>query len=136
MVRRTRKAGVLTAVDTRGPALAAILGLGVDVIKPNRAEAAEVLGMRLARRADVKKALRIFHGYGIKKVLISLGRDGVAAFDGTREVWGRTPVVRGGHTVGCGDAALAAFVAGCLDGDDLEGCAMRAAQSGAANIRR
>ena len=135
LVFHAQHPGVLTVVDSRGPALKAALELGVDVIKPNRGEAEDVLGFKLSSRAMIRKALRSFVRYGIKKVLISLGSDGLAASDGEKEFLMSTSAVTGGHAVGCGDAALAGFLCAHLKGKDLLGCAAYAAACGHANVR-
>ncbi len=134
MLRLARRGTTLVAVDTSGPALKAALELGVDIIKPNRREAEEVLGRRLSSEAGVRKALEAFLGYGIKNVLISLGEDGLAASDGHESAWVRVPRVREGHGVGCGDAALAGFVAGRLEGKPFHACVDLAAACGVANL--
>lgn len=132
LIRCARRNGALVAVDTSGKALAAAIKEGVDVIKPNREEAGEALGFRLSSKACIRKALRSFQGCGIKKALISLGEDGMAAFDGRAEVWVKLPAVRGGHGVGCGDAALAGFLAAQLAGKDFKGSVRQAAVCGRA----
>lgn len=135
LVSAARSSGVLTVVDTSGPALKAVLGLGVDVIKPNRREAEDVLGFKLSSRARLRKALRTFRSYGIKKVLISLGSGGLAASDGADDLLVTVPVVRTGHAVGCGDAALAGFLSAHFSGRDLRACAALSAACGHANMR-
>ena len=135
LIVHAQRSGALTVVDTRGAALKAALGSGVDVIKPNRQEAEDVLGFKLSSRAMLRKALRSFVRYGIKKVLISLGRDGIAASDGEEEFLMSTPVVTTGHAVGCGDAALAGFLSMHLKGKDFPVCVAYAAACGHANAR-
>jgi 1-phosphofructokinase family hexose kinase len=135
LVSSAQRSGVLTVVDTSGPALQAALDLGVDVIKPNRSEAEDVLGFKLSSHAMIRKALRTFTRYGIKKVLISLGQEGIAASDGQKELWVRMPVVKKGHAVGCGDAVLAGFLNAQFKGRDLAVCAAYAAACGYANVR-
>jgi tagatose 6-phosphate kinase len=135
MLAQAQASGVITVVDTRGSALQTALDLGVDIIKPNREEAEDVLGFKLSSRAMIRKALRTFIGYGIKKVLISLGKDGLAASDGQKGLLVSLPVVTTGHAVGCGDAALAGFLSAHFKGKDLGGCAAYAAACGYANAR-
>ncbi len=132
LIRAARRSGALVVVDTSGAALAAALKEAPDVIKPNREEAGEALGFRLSSRAHIRKALRSFQGCGIKKALISLGRDGMAAYDGREEAWVKLPVVRGGHGVGCGDAALAGFLAAQLKGKNFRASVRQAAVCGRA----
>ncbi len=135
LVRMARREGAITAVDTSGTALRAAARLGVDIVKPNREEAEALLGFKLSSKPAITKALHTLHGYGIKKVLISLGSKGLAAFDGKYEVLAKVPVVRNGMPVGCGDAALAGFIVALIDGKDLKTCADRAAACGAENMK-
>ena len=135
LIRCVRQSGAMVVVDTSGAALVAALGEGVDVIKPNAQEAGEALGFRLSSKAHISKALRSFHGYGIKKALISLGKDGMAAFDGQEEVWVKLPVVRGGHGVGCGDAALAGFLAAQVEEKSFRASVRQAAVCGRAAMK-
>ncbi len=135
LVLQAQRSGALTVVDARGQGLKAALELGVDVIKPNRLEAEEILGFKLSSRPMLRKALRSFSRYGIKKVLISLGRDGMAASDGEKEFLVSTPFVATGHAVGCGDAALAGFLSMHLKGRDLDVCVRYAVACGYANAR-
>ncbi len=134
MVSRAKCPGCMSVVDTRGPALASVLDLGVDVIKPNRQEAEDVLGFKLSSRSMIRKALRTFIRCGIKKVLISLGEQGIVASDGSQELWVRVPVLKTGHTVGCGDAALAGFLSAHFKANDFSASVAYAAACGYANV--
>ncbi len=134
LLKIARRAGACVVVDTSAAALAAALKCGVDIIKPNRAEAEEVLGRRLRSKAAIKKALHTFLGYGIKKVLISLGHEGLAACEEGRDVTVRVPCIKEGHAVGCGDAALAGFLVADRSGKGLRASACFAAACGTANL--
>ncbi len=134
MIAAVKQKVSLVAVDTSGLALKAVLKAGVDIIKPNRAEAEEVLGWHLTSESRVARALDAFLNHGIKNVLISLGQDGLAASNGQEMLWVRVPPVKGGHAVGCGDAALAGFVAGHLAGKPFAACVDQAAACGTANM--
>ncbi|MBF0330719.1 MAG: bifunctional hydroxymethylpyrimidine kinase/phosphomethylpyrimidine kinase [Candidatus Omnitrophica bacterium] len=132
LIDRVQQQGIRCAVDTSGVALDAIVKHGVDLVKPNRPEAEALLGYRLSSPARVSKALRSLAGCGIKDVLISLGKDGLAGYDGRDEVFVSTEAVVGGHAVGCGDAALAGFVRARLAKKDFKACVRYAAACGAA----
>jgi len=106
LVRGTRQA----FLDTSGPALVAGVHAAPFLIKPNREEAEALLGYRIRSRAAVRKALRSLAGYGIKRVLLSLGEEGLAGTNGQDFLRAALPSRRG-LTVGCGDAALAGFLA-------------------------
>ncbi len=111
LVRLAQREGVPVAVDTSGAALAAALQAKPFLIKPNRAEAEAILHHRLDSPAQIKKAVRHFHGCGISVVLLSLGGRGAVVSDG-QNIWcARPPRVRAANEVGCGDALLAGFLA-------------------------
>ncbi len=120
-------------LDTSGAALARGVKAAPFCVKPNREEAQALLGMTIRSRAAVRKALRSLAGYGIKRVLLSLGEDGLAGTDGQEYVRASVPCRRG-STVGCGDAALAGFLAGRRNGGSFAEALLFAAAAGAANV--
>jgi 1-phosphofructokinase family hexose kinase len=135
LIGLAKEQGLDVAVDTSGEALKVAIKCNVDLVKPNRLEAEELLGVSLSSGMRISKALRTLAGCGIKDVLISLGEDGLAGYDGADEVLAKCAVVHGGHAVGCGDAALAGFVAARLVRKDFKACVRFAAACGAAAAR-
>jgi 1-phosphofructokinase family hexose kinase len=133
MIRQAKQANVLTVLDTNGAALASGIKAGPFMIKPNRDEAEALCGFRISGRSGVKKALQ-YLGRRSNIVLLSLGSDGLAGMDGARMFLARGPVVKSHATVGCGDVALAGFLAGFLKGETFEDCLKLAAACGAANV--
>jgi 1-phosphofructokinase family hexose kinase len=121
-------------LDTSGAALKAGIQARPFAIKPNRDEAEESLGIRLSSRRAIRNALHSYLDYGMKMVLLTLGEQGLAVADGEDFYFVQAPRVGGGHAVGCGDAALAGFIAGWQRKDDLVACARLAAACGAANL--
>ena len=111
VVRRARAAGAAVAVDTSGPALAAAVAAGPDLVKPNVAELAELVGHPLPRLADVLAAAEELRRGGIATVLVSMGAAGAVAVT-AEGLWhaagGRVPAVR--STVGAGDSMLAGYL--------------------------
>ena len=104
-------AGLHLVVDTSGPALRAAAVAGAALLKPNRAELAEVVGRPLVSVRDVVAAARELRSWGAGAVLASLGADGAVLVDGHGVVTGDAPVVRPRSSVGAGDALLAGFLA-------------------------
>lgn len=97
-------------VDSSGPALAAAVAAGVDLVKPNLAELSEVVGRPLARLGDVVEAATELRARGVGTVLASLGADGalLATPDG---VWhGRAFIDVPRSSVGAGDALFAGYL--------------------------
>lgn len=104
-------AGLHLVVDTSGPALRAAAAAGAALLKPNRAELAEVVGRPLASIRDVIAAARELRSWGAGAVLASLGADGAVLVDSYGVVTGDAPVARPRSSVGAGDALLAGFLA-------------------------
>jgi 1-phosphofructokinase family hexose kinase len=132
-ITMARRANVLTALDTSGPALAAGLKARPFIVKPNRAEAEELCGFRIRSIGGIRKALRYLSRYS-NIVLISLGEEGLAGSDSARMFLARGPVSRRGLEVGCGDVALAGFLAGFFRGEAFEDCLRSAAACGGVNV--
>ncbi len=133
LISSARSANVLTALDTSGAALRAGIRARPFLVKPNRDEAEDLCGFRVRTRSGLQKALGHLSRYS-NIVLISLGPQGLAVSDTVRMFWARGPVRAQGRTVGCGDAALAGFLAGFLKGEHLEECLRLAVASGTANV--
>ncbi|MFA5093649.1 MAG: hexose kinase [Candidatus Omnitrophota bacterium] len=129
----SRKAGVVTVLDTRGEALKRGLRARPDIAKPNAEEAEYICGISPRTRGDIRKIMRVFHRKGARTVLLTLGAKGAAASDGERMVFARPPKILTGNSVGCGDAFLAGFIARRLEGGDLASCLRAATAAGTAN---
>jgi 1-phosphofructokinase len=113
IVDAARSAGARVAVDTSGEALRAAVAAGPDLVKPNVAELAELVGHPLPRLADVLAAARDLVTGGIGTVLVSLGASGAVVVDGADDGAGWYTValpapVR--STVGAGDSTLAGYL--------------------------
>ena len=116
LLRRIKASGARLAVDTSGEYLRAAVEIGPDVVKPNDEELSELVGRPLRRMPSILLAAREIAA-SIRHVVVSLGARGVVCVTRQRS-WharerGRPRVV---HTVGCGDALTAGFVAGVAEG--------------------
>jgi len=120
--RAARAAGARWAVDTSGVALSASLTARPDLVKPNREELSEVLGVGLDTLADVVTACDgLVNGNGLT-VLCSLGADGAVLVDRDHAWHGTGPRVQVENTVGAGDALLAGYLHGLtVDGSPAAG---------------
>jgi 1-phosphofructokinase family hexose kinase len=134
LIREANSRGIAVFLDTSGMALKAGIGAWPMAVKPNQEEAEEFLGYRLSSRRAVRNALQSFLECGMKMVLLTLGERGLAVAQGKRFYLVRTPRIQGGHAVGCGDAALAGFIAGWQRRQDLAVCARLAAACGTASM--
>lgn len=117
--RQVAELGVRFAVDTSGAALTAALGAGPALVKPNREELAESVGVRLDTVGDVVLAAQRVRGAGARTVLASLGADGAVLVNEHDTLWGESTVGRGRSAVGAGDAMLAGYLAATTNGGDV-----------------
>jgi 1-phosphofructokinase len=111
LVERARAAGARTAVDTSGPALAAVVPAAPDLLKPNHEELAELVGRSLTTLGDVADAAQALVTGGVGAVLVSLGAQGALLVDREGATLARGPRVTVRSTVGAGDSTLAGFLA-------------------------
>lgn len=102
-VRQAHEAGVLAVVDATGPQLLAAAAAGADLVKPNRAELAETVGL-----SDPIAGARALQSLGARTVLVSLGEDGMILVPPVGPVLrARLPRVLRGNPTGAGDAGVA-----------------------------
>jgi len=111
--------GAKVAVDADGPTLAAAVEHRPDLIKPNIHELAELVGRPLATIDDARTAAIEVLGWGVGRVLCSLGSDGALLVtpDQISFAAPEAPVI--GTPVGAGDVLLAGFIAHGTDADAL-----------------
>ncbi|GJF27914.1 1-phosphofructokinase [Kitasatospora sp. NE20-6] len=110
LVAEAHAGGARIAVDTAGPALAASLQAGPDVVKPNRAELAEAAGRQVTTVGGAHDAAQELRRLGARQVLASLGPDGMLLVAEEGSWYGTAPVDRVRSDVGAGDASLAGFL--------------------------
>ncbi len=105
---------------------------GFDVLLPNAEEA-----LRLAGRddGDVEAAARDLARRG-PQVVVKLGEEGALATDGEEIVRAAARPVEVVDATGAGDSFDAGFIAGRLEGDDLERALALACACGALSTRR
>lgn len=125
------------AVDTSGPALAAVVDAGVaDLIKPNDEELVELTGLAWPADADAADAVvTVANGLVPGKVgsaLVTLGAAGAVLV--TREgAWAAAPPpIRARSTVGAGDSTLAGYLLAEAAGADPAECLRHSIRYGAA----
>ena len=128
MIEDLQKKGVTVLVDSRGALLLEAVEAGTDWIKCNLAEAEETTGMRIVERC-VGKLL----GSGTTGVLVTLGKEGMAAeVNGTRFSI-PSPKVKVKDPTGSGDVVTAAVIYGEIRGWTMEKTLWAAAKAGAWN---
>ena len=129
-------AGAEVFVDAHaGPLLAAVTAKPV-LVKPNEHELAEAAGLAVpvALPAAVHASRRLLAD-GAQGVVVSLGPRGLLAVLPEASLLATPPTQRG-NTVGAGDAAFAALIAGHLAGQPWPDRLRRAAAMSAAAVRQ
>ena len=92
----------------------------LHTLKPNRLEAELLSGVPIRSNADVEAAAKALLKTGLKRVVISLGGDGVYAADGEHGCMMANFPARMVNTTGCGDSVMAAIVWAYLENMSLE----------------
>jgi 1-phosphofructokinase family hexose kinase len=120
LMAAARRAGVPTAVDSRGPALARAVAERPELVKINVHEAAELLDRRIdgieAARAAAAEIRERLGGAGHATV-VTLGEEGMVAVDPEGGAWQGAVTARGDYPVGSGDALLAGLLTGLAAGE-------------------
>ncbi len=133
IITKAREAGVPTILDTHGPELE--LGLMAEpfMVKPNEAEAAEVVGFPLDSDQARWRAVDYFHEQGVQLVVLSLGQGGVMASDGNERFHVVPPAIEEVNAVGSGDSLVAGIAVGLKRGWPLEQTIIWGVSAGTAN---
>lgn len=109
---------VIKVLDAQGMALKIALSKKLDIIKPNKEEAEEILNFSLKDNTDFKKAGYFFREKGIKYSLISLGEKGAFLSTENEMLIASLPSIKG-YNWGAGDAFLAGFIVGIKNHDPI-----------------
>lgn len=111
LARRAKARGLRLVIDSSGPALAAALGAGVHLIKPNLRELSDLVGRPLPTTGKRLKACRdLIDGGGAAIVALSMGAEG--ALLANRDAAWTSPglPIKPVSTVGAGDSFLGALL--------------------------
>lgn len=103
----------------------------LHTLKPNRIEAELLSGVEIRDEAGLEKAARTLLDTGLRRVFISLGKEGVYAADHTGALRMPCCPAQPVNATGAGDAFMAALAWAYLEGTDLADTA-RLAQAAAA----
>jgi tagatose 6-phosphate kinase len=112
LTRRYQKPFLL---DTSGEALEKALEACPTFIKPNLSEFGALIGARLETEEDIVEALTTF-AFPIPYVMLTLGEKGAMVKQADRIYRVSIPKVTAVNPVGSGDATVAGFAAGLLQG--------------------
>ncbi|HAX72250.1 MAG TPA: 1-phosphofructokinase [Firmicutes bacterium] len=104
-------------VDASGKLLKVAIGLKPNLIKPNKTEMLELMGVASATNEEIITYAQELVASGIEYVLISLGKDGamLVCRDGVYQ--GSAPEVDVKSTLGCGDTMVASMCESFVERD-------------------
>nr|WP_275588542.1 PfkB family carbohydrate kinase [Microlunatus panaciterrae] len=131
LVRLGRRHGVKVAVDSHSAALPAAVDAGPDLVKVNRAEAADLLGLAVETEL-VRMAEAIRERTG-GMVVLTDGDGGAVGVDDQGAVRVGLPPLRGRFPVGSGDSFLGGLLASLDAGGSLAESLALATACGVAN---
>jgi fructose-1-phosphate kinase PfkB-like protein len=125
-----QKRGVSVLVDSRGALLREAVEAGADWIKCNLAEAEETTGLK-----GVERCIRSLKGNGTTGVVVTLGKDGLAADVNGEQIFVSAPRVRVFDPTGSGDVVTATILYGELQKWTMERTLRTAVKAGAWNTK-
>ena len=111
----------------------AALGHKPEVVKPNRQELEETVGLPMDSEAQLCQGLRRLLERGPRWAIVTMGAGGAMAADGASFWRVRVPKVKAVSAIGSGDAFAAGIVASLVDGADIPAAARLGAACGIAN---
>lgn len=121
MAQGARRLGVRVAVDADGPLLEAAVAMGVDLVKPNAAEATRLTGQTVATLDDARHAATAVHARLAATnegavAVVSVGREGAAMATAEGVCSGPAIAVESKSTIGSGDSMVAGILHGIAAG--------------------
>ena len=125
-----QKKGVLVLVDSRGALLREAVEAGADWIKCNLAEAEETTGLK-----GIDRCIRNLKRGETTGVVVTLGKDGLAAEVNGARIFVSAPQVRVLDATGSGDVVTATILLGELQKWTMERTLRTAVKAGACNTK-
>ena len=106
----------------------------IHTLKPNALEAELLSGVPVVDRNSARRAARRLIDLGVKRVFLSLGKEGFLAAAEDETVWQPAPDAQVVSTTGAGDALMAALAWSFLRGENLSRTAALGAAAAAITI--
>ena len=128
--------GARAFLDTSGEPLRLGCAAQPALVKPNVAEAQEIIGQRIDSPHDALSAAGHFLSKGIGMVALSMGADGLVLATTDVAVWVKPPAVPVSNPTGAGDSLLAGVVWALQQGLPLQDVARWGAAAGTASAMR
>lgn len=108
IAENTAAAGAKCIIDTSGPALQALKGKNVYLIKPNRGELCKLLGVEKLEKDEIPDAALQAIADGFAEIIVvSMGADGAWLVSNDDQYFVAAPPVEKKSTVGAGDSMVA-----------------------------
>lgn len=120
LIQAAQARGARAVLDASGAAFRLGCSAAPYLIKPNLAEAEEVLGIKIEPESGFQAAVDFFLQQGVQFVALSLGAAGLFLASRQQSVLVRPPSVQISNSVGAGDALLAGLLWAFQRGYDLE----------------
>lgn len=128
-----RERGAIPILDSHGPEFAEGLEAVPYMVKPNVAETEELVGFNLDTPGARWRAIDAFHERGVELVVLSLGKEGALVSRGGERLRVVPPCIREINPVGSGDALVAGFAIGLMEGMALAEMARLGVAAGTVN---
>lgn len=119
LIRLVQEAGAQAVLDTSGAALHGGCAAQPFLAKPNDTEAGKMTGLPVATTADTVAAARAMRDTGVANVVVSLGKKGALATNGTAVWLASSPTIQERNPIGAGDSMVGGLVWGLSQGCDL-----------------
>lgn len=126
--------GVKTLLDTSGESFRFALKSSPSVIKPNKVELENYVGMKLHSIPDYYRAGMRLLDQGVEEVIISLGKEGSIYISKDKAYKIEVPKVIVKSSVGAGDAFVGGYVCKTIQNAPIEDCLRFASSIATASV--
>ncbi len=108
----------------------------VDTVTPNEVEAGIITGVEVKDEESAAKAAEVFLGWGVKNVVITMGKAGAFVMNAQRKSFIKSIQVEAVDTTGAGDAFNGGFAVAISEGKDIFEAAKFANATGALSVTK
>lgn len=126
--------GAQALLDTNGAALRLGSQAGPYLVKPNAAEASQIVGFEIKDKEDAKRAALPFLRMGIEVFGLTMGAAGLLLATQREMIFASPPKVHVRNAAGSGDSLLAGMIYAYMQGMDLLETARWGVAAGTASV--